>query len=61
VYDDDDDDDDDDALAGRPSTVACAKVKEQIDQCIWDNQRIVRTAFKMNMSHGQKRCKSGCR
>jgi hypothetical protein len=45
----------DDARSGRPSTVTCVHVKEQIDQRIRDNQRISidKNAFEMNVIRGK--------
>jgi hypothetical protein len=45
----------DNVRSGRPLTVTCIKVKEQINHNIGDNQRIriYKTASEMNVSRGK--------
>jgi hypothetical protein len=50
-------------VLGRPSTVSCVEVKEQINQRMRDNRRnvTVGTVSKRSISHGKKRCQNGLR
>jgi hypothetical protein len=46
-----------------PSALTHVEVKEQIDQSIWKNRRIItdKTASEMVISHRKNRCKNGLR
>jgi hypothetical protein len=46
--------------SGRPSTVTCITIKEQIVQRIRDNRRIStdETALETDIVYGKKRCKN---
>jgi hypothetical protein len=53
----------DDVRSGRPSTVKCIEVKDQIDKRIRDNRGVStdETASETNITHVKKRCRNGLR
>jgi hypothetical protein len=53
----------DDASSGRPSTLVCAEVVEQVDRRVRGNRRINtdEISAEMNIDNGKKRCKNSLR